>query len=48
MSDDDTRLCIGDCGLAAAPGDVYCAGCRQGAERDAAIDRMDGSDSLRT
>lgn len=46
--DDTRRPCIGDCGLAAEPGDVYCTGCREGFERDAAFDRMDGSDSLRT
>lgn len=28
------RSCAGDCGLAAAPGDVYCSGCRDGADRE--------------
>lgn len=46
MSDDDTRSCIGDCGLAAEPGDVYCAGCREGVDRDAAADRMTGRGRL--
>lgn len=28
------RACAGGCGLAAEPGDVFCAGCRDGHERD--------------
>lgn len=36
----DPRMCLAGCGLAAEPGDVYCTGCREGADRDAAIDRM--------
>ena len=35
-------MCINDCGLAAAPGDVYCPGCREGEERQCEIARMDG------
>lgn len=44
----DLRLCLAGCGQAAKPGDVYCTGCRDGADREAEIARTDGSDSLRT
>lgn len=33
MSEHDARLCIADCGVAAEGGDVYCTGCRSGANR---------------
>lgn len=28
------RLCMGACGLAAEPGDIFCTGCREGHDRD--------------
>lgn len=37
MSERDNRACIDGCGLAAEPGDVYCAGCRS------ATDQGDGA-----
>lgn len=42
----DLRLCLAGCGLTAEPGDVYCTGCRDGFERDAATDRMTGQARL--
>lgn len=32
MSERENRACAYGCGLAAEPGDVYCTGCRSGAE----------------
>lgn len=29
--------CIAGCGLAAEAGDVYCQGCREGADRELAV-----------
>ena len=36
-----TKPCVGGCGLLAAPGDVFCDGCRDG------FDRMGPDDSIR-
>lgn len=33
MSEHDARPCIEGCGLSAEDGDVYCAGCRSGADQ---------------